>query len=50
MRKYEPEPIISFGEACEKMYQMCWFDPEPVKMTWRDVEVVMRKIMVPPKQ
>ena len=45
VRVYEPkENPISLGEACQKMYQMCWFDTDPIVMIWNDVEIRMQKI------
>ncbi|MBA7599875.1 hypothetical protein ES703_06920 [subsurface metagenome] len=44
MRRYDPKKgQVSLGEACQKMYQMCWFNDEPVRMLWNDVEVIMKK-------
>jgi len=49
MREYEPKKNpISLGEACQEMYQMCWFDPDAIKMLWNDVEITMKKVVVPP--
>jgi len=46
MREYAPKKDqISMGEACQKMYQMTWFNDEPVRMLWNDVEVIMKKVV-----
>lgn len=48
MRKFEPEKHLkipfSLGEAVERMYQSMFLDKSPVKMTWNDVEITMRKL------
>ncbi|MBA7602428.1 hypothetical protein ES703_09517 [subsurface metagenome] len=45
MREYDPKKdLISLGEACQNMYQMTWFDDDPVKMIWNDVEVIMKRV------
>jgi len=45
MREYKPKKTpISLGEACQEMYQMCWFNDEPIQVIWNDVEITMRKV------
>jgi len=37
-------PPFTLGEAVNRMYQETWFNPEPIRYVWNDVEIIIRKI------
>ena len=47
MREFDDSKLktpFSLGEAVNRMYQETWFDSEPIRYEWNDVEIVIRKL------
>lgn len=47
MREFNDEKMkvpFSICDVVNKMYQSCWFNDEPIRYVWNDVEIVMEKI------